>query len=199
MSSLLQHLERHRKQQHHHQLLDKAKKAQSASTTTTPVPRAPEDAVFVKDELQSVVDAWMQASSKNSAHAPQHAVDIFANAVDPRAGLGASYVSKRRVVSDSEAGKAMEASVNRIKRRAAREEDDAAADARFDALVHKEKRHRSVVNDAGEQDDEDSERGRSESFGGAKSRKSNSSGGAVHHKLLDKKRKKSKKKNKSKS
>jgi hypothetical protein len=156
--------------------------------------RAPEDAVFVKDELQSVVDSWMRASA-GASRAPEHAVDVFANAVDPRAGLGASFVSKRRIVSDSEASKAMEASVSRIKRRAAREDDDADADRRFDAAVHKEKRPRVAHGS-----DDDSERGRSDAF---KSRKGASQAlapvPAVHHKLLDKKRhKKKKKKNKNK-
>jgi hypothetical protein len=188
MSNLLAHLERQRRQQQQQQQQQKASK--QAETAT---PRAPEDAVFVKDDLQSVVDLWMKASATTS-RAPQHAVDIFANAVDPRAGLGASFVSKRRIVSDTEASKAMEASVSRVKRRAAREEDDALADQRFDALVHKEKRPRVVVQSgaASVGDDDDSERGRSDTFG--KSRKGAPPTTAVHHKLLDKKKRKKKNK-----
>jgi hypothetical protein len=177
--SLVRHLERKRLDDKQRE--DKAKAAASG----VPTAESARDPIVVRHELLSVVDAWM-ANSASLVRAPERAVDIMQQAVDGRAGLGATYnsgASAVRVVSDDNSSKALDSSVTKLKRRIALDEDDVREDQRFAS-------HQRAP-------DDDGERGRSDAV---VSRKRVAVGGPaaaasiVNNKLLARREKKKRKK-----
>jgi hypothetical protein len=139
---LLKHLERKRLEQK--ERAEKAKADSDEASTREPI--------VVRDELLNIVDSWM-ANSTSLVRAPAHAVDIMQQAVDGRAGLGATFNDRQstavRTVSDDSSSKALDSSVVRLKRRIALDEDDQREDQRF-------------ANSLRAPDDQADERGRSD-------------------------------------
>ncbi len=173
-----------------------AAKQQCAATSTgdgqTDQKRVDEDPIFVKDELNNIVDSWLSASPA-FAKAPERSVDVFDAATDSRAGLGATF-GRRHAAPNIEGAAAtqtaMDNAINRIRKQAAREQDDMAEDHRFDAQVHKERKKPRVTDDS---DSSVEEVGRSDLI----RPKCAPTVALLHHKLSGHKRKKNKKKTQS--